>query len=175
MSPDELVALARITKPRGNKGEVAAQDLCEDHDRFVDGAEYALRRPDGTIETAKLERAWDHNGRLILKLEGVESISDAERMRGSELCVPYAELGEPEEGEHYYIDLIGCVVVEAGTGRELGRVEAIQEPGGSILLEVHGKGREILIPFVDEICVSVDVEAKRIEAELPEGLEELND
>ncbi len=80
--------------------------------------------------SGQVERAWDHNGRLILKLEGVESISDAERMRGCEICVPYAELGEPEEGEHYYVDLIGCEVVEADTGRELGRVEAIQSRAG---------------------------------------------
>jgi 16S rRNA processing protein RimM len=169
-----LVALARITKPRGNKGEVAAQDLCEDLALFTERSEFALRRTDGAIETATIERAWDHNGRLILKLQGVESITDAERLRGCEICVPYGQLPEPDEGEHYYVDLIGCVVVEAGTGRELGRVEAIQEPGGSILLEVRRDGREILIPYVDAICVRVDVEEKRIEAQLPEGLEELN-
>lgn len=175
MSPDELVALARITKPRGNKGEVAAQDLCDDLSRFTERSEFALRRTDGTIETATIERAWDHNGRLILKLKGSDSISDAERLRGSEVCIRYGELGEPDEGQHYYVDLIGCEVVESGTGRELGRVQAIQEPGGSLLLEVRRGGREVLVPFVDAICVQVDTAAKRIEVDLPEGLEELND
>ncbi len=175
MSPDQLVALARIIKPRGNKGEVAAQDLCEELERFTERSEFAMRRPDGEIGTAVIERAWGHNGRLILKLAGVDSITDAERLRGCEICIPYGELGEPQEGEHYYVDLIGCEVTEAGTGRALGRVEAIQEPGGPILLEVHRDGREILIPFVEQICERVDVKAKKIEARLPEGLEELND
>lgn len=174
MSPDELVALARIVKPRGNKGEVAAQDLCDDLEQFTRRSEFALRRTDGSVETARIERAWDHNGRLILKLEGVESITDAERLRGSEICVPYGELEETGEDEHYYVDLIGCEVFEAETERRLGVVEAIQEPGGSILLEVRRDGREILIPFVEAICSRVDTGSKRIEARLPEGLEELN-
>jgi len=175
LSPDELVALARITKPRGNKGEAAAQDFCEDPDRFAAGTQVSLRRPDGSVEPATIERAWEHNGRLIVKLEGVESIGDAEQLRGCEICIPYGELGEPAKGEHYYVDLIGCEVTEAETGRALGKVEAIQEPGGPILLEVRQRGREILIPFVPQICERVDVAAKAIEVRLPEGLEDLND
>ena len=172
---DELVVLARIAKPRGNKGEVAAQDLCEDLERFAEGAVVSLRRPDGTVEPATIEWAWDHQGKLVIKFEGVGSIGDAERLRGSEICIPYGELGPAPEGEHYYLDLIGCEVEEDETGRKLGVVEAIQEPGGAILLEVRRDGKELLIPFVPEICVTVDVAAKRIKARLPEGLEGLNE
>ncbi|MBI1355903.1 MAG: 16S rRNA processing protein RimM [Acidobacteria bacterium] len=172
---DELVVLARITKPRGNKGEVAAQDLCEDLERFAEGTVVSLRRPDGSVEPATIEWAWDHQGRLVIKFEGVASIGDAERLRGSEICIPYGDLGPAPEGEHYYVDLIGCEVLEEGTGRELGKVEAIQEPGGSLLLEIRRDGKELLVPYVPEICVAVDVAAKRITARLPEGLEDLNE
>jgi len=168
------IALARITKPRGNRGEVAAQDLCEDLDRFAEGAEMTLRDPAGRLKTAKIENAWDHNGRLILKFEGVDSISDAEQLRGSEVCIPYEELGPPPEGEYYYVDLVGCVVREADTDREIGVVEAILEPGGPLVLEVRRDKREILIPLVREICVEVEPEKKSIRVRMPEGLEELN-
>jgi 16S rRNA processing protein RimM len=168
------IALARITKPRGNRGEVAAQDLCEDLDRFAEGTEVKLRDTAGRWKTAKIENAWDHEGRLILKFEGVDSISAAEELRGAEVCVPYEELGPPPEGEHYYVDLVGCVVREADTDREIGVVEGILEPGGALLLEVRHGGREILIPFIREICVDVEPEKKSIRVRMPEGLEELN-
>lgn len=176
MSEDEKqwVVLARITKPRGNRGEVAAQDLCEDLDRFGDGVEVTLRDPAGRFRTAKIENAWDHQGRLVLKFEGVDSISAAEELRGTEVCIPYEELGPPPEGEYYYVDLVGCVVRDAETDREIGTVEAIQEPGGPLVLEVVREGREILIPFIKEICIEVDPEGKSIRVRMPEGLEELN-
>ena len=176
MSEEEKnwIALARITKPRGNRGEVAAQDLCEDPDRFADGTEVTLRDPAGRFKTAKIENAWDHRGRLVLKLEGVDSISAAEELRGSEVCIPYEELGPPPEGQHYYVDLVGCVVREADTDREIGTVEAILEPGGPLVLEVRRGSREILIPFIREICVAVEPSEKSIRVRMPEGLEELN-
>lgn len=176
MSEDEKnwIALAKITKPRGNRGEVAALDLCEDLDRFGAGTEVTLRDPAGRFKTAKIENAWDHQGRLILKFEGVDSISAAEELRGTEVCVPYEELGPPPEGEYYYVDLVGCVVRDADSDREIGVVEAVLEPGGSLVLEVWRDGREILIPFRSEICVEVEPEKKSIRVRMPEGLEELN-
>ena len=176
MSEDERnwIALARISKPRGNRGEVAAQDLCEDLDRFAEGTEVTLRDPAGRFKTAKIENAWDHQGRLILKFEGVDSISAAEELRGSEILIPYEELGPPPEGEYYYVDLVGCVVRDADTDREIGVVEGIQEPGGPLVLEVRRGDREILIPFIREICVEVEPDEKSIRVRMPEGLEELN-
>ena len=168
------IALAKITKPRGNRGEVAAQDLCEDLDRFAEGTELTLRDPAGRLTTARVENAWDHQGRLILKFEGVDSISAAEELRGTEILIPYEELGPPPEGEHYYVDLVGCVVREADTDRKIGVVEAILEPGGPLVLEVRRDNREVLIPFIGEICVEVEPEKKSIRVRMPEGLEELN-
>ena len=95
-------------------------------------------------------------------------------MRGSEVCIPYEELGPPPEGEHYYVDLVGCVVRDADTDREIGVVEAILEPGGPLVLEVRRDKREILIPFIREICVEVEPDKKSIRVRMPEGLEELN-
>ena len=76
----EYITLAKILKPRGNRGETAAKDLCEDPDRFADGERYELLFPSGERETGTIERVWYHQGRLILKFEGVETISDAERV-----------------------------------------------------------------------------------------------
>jgi 16S rRNA processing protein RimM len=174
-SKPDYVTLARIFKPRGNKGEAAARDLCDDPDRFEDGTEISLLYPDKRREQRKIEHSWYHQGRLILKLEGVASISDAEELRGCEVQIPYVDLGPAPEGEHYDVDLVGCEVVAADSGRVIGKVEGLLEPGGQTLLEVRQGKKEILIPYTPEICVTTDVEARRITVILPEGLEELND
>ena len=149
-APPEYVALAKIFKPRGNRGEVAARDLCEDPDRFSEDAVVSLLYPSGLREERTIEHAWYHQGRLILKLAGVENISDAENLRG-------------------------CEVVAADTGRVIGKVEELLESGGQPLLEVHRENKEILIPYTPEICLDVNTELKRIKVRLPDGLEDLNE
>lgn len=174
VKPD-FVTLAKIFKPRGNRGEAAARDLCDDPDRFEDGTSISLLYPDGRREQKTIEHSWYHQGRLILKLNGVESINDAEELRGCEVQIPYVDLGPPPEGEHYDIDLVGCEVVAADSGRVIGIVEGLQEPGGQTLLDVRLGKKEILIPYTPEICVTVDAVEKRISVQMPEGLEDLNE
>lgn len=171
----EYVALAKIFKPRGNRGEVAARDLCQDPDRFGEDAVVSLLYPSGLREERTIENAWYHQGRLILKFAGVETITDAENLRGCEVQIPYEDLGPPPDGENYDIDLIDCEVIDADTGRVIGKVEGMLESGGQPLLEVRQEKREILIPYTPEICLTVDVEAKRITVRLPDGLEDLNE
>jgi 16S rRNA processing protein RimM len=172
---EEYLSIAKIIKPRGNRGETAAKDLCDDDELFAAGAAVWLLRPGGERERVKIERSWRHLGRLVLKFEGVETISDAEQLRGCEVQIPFEEVGPASEGEYYNFELVGCEVVEADSGRAIGRVEAVQEPGGHSLLEVRQGEREVLIPFVPQICIDVDREASRIMVRLPHGLEELNE
>lgn len=170
----DYVTIARVLRPRGNRGEVAAQDLSGGGERFAAGACVFLADPSGDRNEAVIERSWHHQGRLILKFRGVDSISDAERLRGREVQIPRAELGAPPEGEYYFDDLIGAKVVEAESGREIGAVRDVIEAGGSLLLEVRSGDREVLIPFAKHICVEITPEDGVIRVRMPEGLEELN-
>ena len=171
----EYVALAKIFKPRGNRGEVAARDLCQDPHRFSEHAVVSLLYPSQLREERTIENAWYHQGRLILKFAGVETISDAENLRGCQVQIPYEDLGPPPEGEHYDVDVIGCGVIAADTGRVIGRVQGVLESGGQPLLEVRQENKEILIPYTPEICLDVDIGARRITVRLPDGLEDLNE
>jgi ribosomal 30S subunit maturation factor RimM len=85
--------------------------------------------------------------------------------------IPLAERTRIEPGEFFQSDLVGCEVVDRKTGERVGRVEAWQDGGGSGLLVVEGG---LLIPFARSICVEIDVQARRIAVDLPEGLRELN-
>jgi 16S rRNA processing protein RimM len=166
--------VARLLRARGNRGEVIAEDLSDHPERFAAGARFFLAAAGGEERPLRLENAWRHKGRLILKFEGVDSISAAETLCGARVQIPAAELGPPPEGEHYYRDLIGCRVLEVGSGRDLGEIVDVLEPGGPPLLQVKAAEREILIPFVSEICVEIEEERKAVHVRLPEGLENLN-
>jgi len=121
-----------------------------------------------------LERVWRHKGRLILKFQGVDSISDGQRLRGWKVRIPREELGEPAKGEYYFADLEGCSVIDSESGRLIGIVTDLLESAGLPLLRVDSRGREVLIPFNAAICAEVRIEKKEIRVKLPEGLEELN-
>ena len=129
---------------------------------------------DGRRREAVVERVWVHDGRTVFKFAGIDSIDQAEEWAGADLLVPEAERVRAEEGEFFHADLIGCVVVGKDAAEPIGVVTAVEEFGGPPLLKVAApNGRQILIPFALSICREIDVAAKRIRVELPEGLLEL--
>jgi len=121
-----------------------------------------------------VELIWMHGDHLIFKFKGVDSISDAERLRGAEVSIPIEERAEIPEGEYYQSDLVGCEVINAD-GRLLGVIEGWQETAGTALVEVkRPDGKELLVPFAKSIFTRIDLDQKRVEVNLPEGLEDLN-
>lgn len=160
-----------LGRPRGNRGELTAISLSSKPERF---ARLRQVRLDGvqSVSDAEVEEVWSHDGELIFKFRGVDSISDAEKLRGAEVQVPRAERIQLEPGEFFHSDLIGCQVREQSSGRLVGTVTRFEEYGGPPLLELDG-GR-ISIPFVNAICVDIRPAEKLIGVDLPEGLEDLN-
>jgi 16S rRNA processing protein RimM len=167
MTP-EWVTVAILGKPRGNRGEVTAIALSSHADRYS-----ALRTVYlfGSGEPAEIERVWEHEGTLIFKFRGVDSISDAEKLRDAEVRIPGSERAHVGDDEFYHSDLIGCELRERSSGRRIGAVTGVEEYGGPALLEIDG-GR-VLVPFVRAICVEILPKERLIVAELPEGLEDL--
>jgi 16S rRNA processing protein RimM len=122
----------------------------------------------------EVENTWIHGDRVIFKFKGIDTITDAEHLAGADVQVPFEQRPAASEGEYYQSDLVGCEVFDQ-SGRLLGAVVDFQETGGAPLLEIRTPdGRELLIPFAKAILISVDVESKRIEVNLPAGLDELN-
>ncbi|MGE5648199.1 MAG: ribosome maturation factor RimM [Acidobacteriota bacterium] len=172
----DWVALALLGKTWGRRGELIAVSLTSGPERF-DGLEHVYLFGAGDDgRRVELESVWEHRGQLVFKFRGIDSISDAEHLEGAEVRVPRAERAELPEGEYYQSDLVGCEVVERANGERLGTVTALQDSGGPLLLEVAGAaGAEpLLVPFARAICVEIDVAARRIVVDLPEGLKELN-
>ena len=171
MSNDsDWVAVALLHRARGIRGEVSAESLSSKPERFAKLKK--VRLAGGSLPgTYEVEEVWQHGGSLIFKFTGIDSMTDAEKLRGAEVQVPRAERVELEPGEYFHSDVIGCEVRDRASDRVIGKVTNFEEYGGPPLIEIDG-GR-MLIPFVKAICVDIQPEAKLIRVELPEGLEEL--
>ncbi len=166
---DAWVTVARLGKTRGNRGEITALALSDRPERFESLGQVYLCGT-GAPVPRQVEHTWFHNETLVFKFQGVDTISDAELLVGMEVRIPIAERTEIEPGEYFQSDLVGCGVVDRKSGARIGTVTAWQDGGGCGLLEVDG---EFLIPFARAICVEIDVAARRIAVDLPEGLREL--
>ena len=166
-SSSQWVTVAILGKARGNRGEISALPLSKP-ERYQALREVYLF---GSGERYELESAWFHDAALILKFRGIDSISDAEKLRGAEVRVPWSERVPLEPDEFFQSDLIGCEVMDRRTGESLGRVADWNDAGGSGLLVLEN---ELMIPFARSICVEIDPANKRIAVELPEGLKDAN-
>jgi len=168
-----FIAIARIARTRGNRGEVLA-DLYTDYpDRFSELEEVWLEFSDGRKQCMVLEEAWGHKGREVLKFEGIETISSAETLIGCWVVIPAEKAVPLPQGVYYDHDLIGCSVQDAH-GNKFGIVENILHFTGNSLLVVKDSDREHLIPIAESICTRISIEEKSIIVDPPEGLMDLD-
>ena len=165
---NDLVAVARIAKPRGLKGEVIADILTDFPERF-DGLKTVIAvMPDESRQELTLENHWFQSGRMVLKFAGFDSIDDGEKLRNAEICVPESDAVELDDGEYFDWQLAGCRVVTV-SGDEIGKVRELMRTGATEILVVDGE-KEYLIPFANAICTEVDIENGVILIDPPEGL-----
>jgi 16S rRNA processing protein RimM len=206
------VTLARIVRPRGIKGEVAAEILTDFPARLPTLREVLLWNGQEAPRAARVRRCWlspSRGGQAIFHFEGVDSVADARSLVGCDVQVPLSERVALPGGMYFVTDLIGCEVEEVREVKEVKEVEEVKELGyvkheesftslasstsstsllgvvrdvqplgddrrGTPLLVVQGKRGELLIPLAHDICVRIDVAARRIAVILPEGLRDLN-
>jgi 16S rRNA processing protein RimM len=148
---------------------------CDVPDRFRQGMRlWALpKEEDGPRRELKIEELWPHKGYLVLKFEGVDSISEAEALIGSELQLPARERSKLEPGWAYVSDLVGCVVLDGD--HQIGSVADVQFGAGEApLLIVKAGSKEYEIPYAEAYLKSADFAHKKIYMILPEGMLELN-
>ena len=167
---DDLVAVAKILRPRGLRGEAVAEVLTDFPERFENLDRVTAVLPNGERRDLILENAWFQKERVVLKFTGLGTVEDAEALRDAEICIDESEAVELEEGEFFDWQLEGCEAVSI-EGEPVGKVREVLRTGGTEVLVVDtADGREVLIPFAESICTEVDIEGKRITVDPPEGL-----
>jgi 16S rRNA processing protein RimM len=166
---DDLVAVGRITGAHGIRGEVKVQSLTDYPQRFDQGGRLLLVSPEGEIGEVEILQSRLHKGRFLLQLAGVPDRTAAEKLRGSFLKIPETDLMELPEGQFYHHELASLAVVTE-EGEPLGTVTSVFPTGSNLVLEVRSGEREVLIPFIDDVIRSVDLELKTITVHLMPGL-----
>jgi 16S rRNA processing protein RimM len=168
-----FVAVARIARTRGLKGELVADLLTDFPERFDNLNSVEAFLPDGRRERLEIEEHWFQRDRMVFKFMGYDSIESAKALVGGQLAVPQDERIKLSNDQFYDWELTGCEV-ETVAGEKLGRVREVMRTGGVEMLVVsNDTGREFLIPMAEEICVEIDIERKRIRVDPPAGLLEL--
>ena len=168
-----MILVGRVARPHGIRGQVVINpetDFVEE--RFAVGASL-VTRTDAGEETLTVSSFRMQGGRPVVGFEGFARIEDVERLGGVELRVPEEALQPLQPGTFYHHQLVGCAV-ELADGTSVGEVQRVDGGIGGSLLVIAGSAGEVLVPLVSAICVDIDVAAKRIRIDPPEGLLELN-
>ena len=176
----EWVLVAHLVRPQGRDGELIAEILTDFPERFAERHQFTLLSPDEkTQRPVELENHWLHKGRVVLKFAGIDSISDAETLRGFDVAIPRDQRAPIDDDSFYIDDLIGCHIINVGTTNagDIGAIVNVdRETTSTALLVVQAaEGKEeTLIPFAKAYLRKIDIEQKRIEMDLPEGLLTIN-
>jgi 16S rRNA processing protein RimM len=177
----EFVTIARVAKTQGRHGEVAATLLTDFPELFetrrklfalADSGKQSGAGAEPSRRKLELDEHWFHKGMVVLKFAGVDSISDAETLVGSEIQIPRSERAALGSDEFYVSDLAGCTVTDSG--REIGHIKDVQFGSGEAPLLVIQGEKEYLVPFAAAYIEKIALEQKRLEMKLPEGLLELD-
>jgi 16S rRNA processing protein RimM len=168
-----MATVGRVARSHGLDGRVIV-DVGTDfpEQRFQPGSEIFVRRG-GAIERLTIAAVRFHRGRPVIGFAGIAAVDDAGRLAGLELRVPLERLARLPAGMFYRHDLVGCRV-ETRQGEVVGVVAGVEGGVGDSRLVVPGPRGEILIPLASAICPVVDVAARRIVVDPPEGLLDLN-
>ena len=173
--------LARIRRPQGRRGEVFADILTDFPEKFAERKRLWLLSETASTNLAPREAElvthWLHKGGVVLHFAGVDSISAAETLAGLGVAIPREQRVPLSEGEAFIGDLIGCALVDVAGPEPLtvGTIDDVdRDAGPAPLLIVRSPGGEVLVPYAKSYLRKLDIENKRVEMALPEGLVDLN-
>ena len=152
-----MLVCGKIVNTHGLRGEVKALAYVDSPDFF------------NTVKTLYLEngrtlqlKSWRvSKGAVLLKFAGVDTVEDAEKLKGTEISVKKTDLPPLPEGRFYIADILGMQVV-TDEGRELGKVVDVFKTGSNDVYTVRGEDGEFLIPVIDEVVLSTSLAEKRI-------------
>jgi 16S rRNA processing protein RimM len=172
---DPWVLVAHLIRPQGRNGELIADILTDFPERFAERRNLWLLAPDGKSSRAvELENHWLHKDRVVLKFHGIDSITDAEMLRGFDVAIPRSQRALLDADSVYIDDLVGCHIIDVGPANhgDIGAITGVdRDTTDAPLLLVK---EELLIPFVMAWLFNIDLGNKRIEMALPEGLLDIN-
>ena len=168
MEEGGFLSIAVVIRPHGVKGKIQVRYLGDTPDFFTTLNEIRIGRNPENLQSYRVQRIQPHKGLFVLELVDF-SLEDAERSKGCLLWVERDELPPLDEGEYYWEDLIGLRVM-TDEGEDLGEVRSILETGSNEVLVCGSGESEVLLPFIEDVVLEIDVNNGIIRVRIPEGL-----
>ena len=157
---EDVVVMARVAGAFGIKGWLKLHTFTQSPDSLDAYASWLLRSSKGWEEFELEDFAVNVKG-VVAKLKGCDDRTAAENLAKRDIGIPRNALEDAAEGEVFWFDLIGCDVVSTA-GEKFGRIETLLETGANDVLVVKRGTEEILIPYLDDVVLKVDREAKLV-------------
>jgi 16S rRNA processing protein RimM len=154
---EDLIDLAAVVRAHGLRGELLLKPFNPGSDIWPGLKRVFLRAPDGQLREYVVERGHIHGMQVIMGLRGVSGREASEALRGSIVCVPRADLPEPEQDEHYLVDLVGLEARDA-SGASVGKVVEVLVYPSVCCLVVETEAGRVEVPQTDRYVTAIDVE-----------------
>jgi 16S rRNA processing protein RimM len=165
--------VGKLVNTHGIRGEVRIVSRTDfPEERYKKGNRLYLFMPNQSepvevvVASRRVHKSFD-----LLTFEGYHNVNEVEKFKEAIVKVPEDQLGDLEEGEYYFHEIIGCKVLLQENMEEIGTVKEVLTPGANDVWVVKAnKGKDILIPYIDSVVKKVDVKEKTIIIEPLEGL-----
>lgn len=166
-SSESRVGVAYVRRAWGTDGSLAVTQYSDDPDRLAPGTRVYLEgnRPAKVVE-------WHRAGSaIVLRLDAVRDSRDAEALRGTILEMERDDLPSAAPGVYYHFEIIGCAV-HTTAGEDLGTITEILDTGANDVYVVSNAGasEDVLVPAVPDVVIDVDIGARLLTVDLPDGL-----
>ena len=163
-----FIAIGRITRPHGLRGELSVEVLTDFPERF-DTIEAVYLGDSQRADAWAVTAARWHKDRVLLTLRGCEDRTTAEKLRGLMVQIPIEEAMTLSEDEYYPHELVGLDVVTA-EGEDLGRISEVIFTKANEVYVVTGPRGQILLPAIADVIEHIDLDSGQMTVRLMEGL-----
>lgn len=163
--------VGKIVNTHSLKGEVKVISSTDfEEERFKKGSKLLITRGNQLIREVVVQSYRNHKNFLLIKFEGIDSVEEAEKLKNLQIKIDSDEVGELEENEFYFHQIIGCEVFDEND-KNLGEIIDILTPGANDVWVIKGEnGKEILIPYIEDVVKKIDITNKKVNIEVMEGL-----
>jgi 16S rRNA processing protein RimM len=169
LEKDRFISIGKITGFHGFKGTLKLQPYVESMDFFKPETRICVRNIRGEVSRLTIDWIKPHKKGFLLLFKEVYSFDECQRLVNAELLVERKSMPEPEQGDYYWVDLIGLSVFTM-EGVFLGILEFIFPTGSNDVFVVKNEKTEKLIPALESVVKKIDLVEKTMTVQLPEGL-----
>lgn len=158
---DEYLVIGEILKPQGVKGELKVRPITCDPSRFLGLTRVFFKGDSGAFAPEKIKVSRVDPDAVYLTVKGFTDRSAAEKLRGQLLYIDRASAAKLPEDAEFICDLIGCVATD-DSGRQIGTLKDVMQPGAGDVYVFQGPLGEVLVPALKSVFLEVDVRNKKM-------------